>query len=318
MKKILLFCDPGIDDAIAIMYCLLHPGLDLVGLVTSYGNVTEKQATDNAAYLLSLAGRQDIPVIRGAKGPFSGEIATYYPEIHGSEGLGPIKTPQDFNPTVYPFQKALDLILKHGNELTIVDVGRSTSLAMAFLLLGAETMNKVEQIFIMGGAFLHPGNVTAVAEANFHGDSIATDLVLGQGRNVTIIPLNITNKAIITSEIIDRIIIKANNPFKALLKPTIEYYSDAYKKLIPGIQGSPLHDVVTLYAVVAPNQFNYIERRVRVEIWQSRGMAIADFRGTPKEEPPETIDKVAFDFNYEAFKEDFIKIMMNPIYYRRN
>ena len=73
------------------MYGLLHPDIDIVGVVTGYGNVTQEKATSNAAYLLQMAGREDIPVINGAKIPLSGDITTYYPEIHGTDGLGPIK-----------------------------------------------------------------------------------------------------------------------------------------------------------------------------------------------------------------------------------
>lgn len=76
-KKILLFCDPGIDDSLAIMYTLLHPDLELVGLVTSYGNVTKKQATENAAYLLQLAGKTNIPIIPGAALPIQQQDVTY-------------------------------------------------------------------------------------------------------------------------------------------------------------------------------------------------------------------------------------------------
>ncbi|WP_420482323.1 nucleoside hydrolase, partial [Bacillus pseudomycoides] len=86
MKKVLFLGDPGIDDSLAIMYGLLHPEIEIVGIVTGYGNVTQEQATSNAAYLMQLAGREDIPIINGAKMPLSGEFITYYPEIHGAEG----------------------------------------------------------------------------------------------------------------------------------------------------------------------------------------------------------------------------------------
>ncbi|HLU22310.1 nucleoside hydrolase [Lederbergia graminis] len=314
MKKILLFGDPGIDDAIAIMYCLLHPELDLVGVVTGYGNVTEEQARDNTAFLLSLAGREDIPIIGGAKGPFSGEFVTYYPEIHGSDGLGPIKVPEDINPKVFGFQKAIDIINEYKNELTIVDTGRSTSLAMAFILAGDEVVNSVNSIFSMGGAFLYPGNITAVAEANYYGDPIASNLVLEKGRNVTIIPLNITNKAVVDQEMLQYIKENADNPFKNILDATLRYYDKAYEELIPGLAGPPVHDVLTLYAVIAPEQFVYVNRRVTIDTSeQSRGRTIADFRANPDEEPAETIDKIAFDFNYNEFKADFLKTMIRAI-----
>ena len=158
------------------MYGLLHPDIDIVGVVTGYGNVTQEKATSNAAYLLQMAGREDIPVINGAKIPLSGDITTYYPEIHGTDGLGPIKPPKLF--TKYKaFLYIFDLLEKYKGELIIVDAGRSTTLATAFIL-EKPMMKYVKEYYIMGGAFLMPGNVTPVAEANFHGDPIASQLVM--------------------------------------------------------------------------------------------------------------------------------------------
>ncbi|WP_053363250.1 nucleoside hydrolase [Bacillus sp. FJAT-27251] len=314
MKKVLLFGDPGIDDAIAIIYALLNPRIDLVGVVTGYGNVDEEQATDNASYLLQLAGRSDIPVIRGARGPFTGELVTYYPEIHGPEGLGPIRPPKNLVTNVQDYRTVFDLISTYKQELTIVDVGRSTSLATAFIIVGPEEVNQVESIYLMGGNFLYPGNVTPVAEANFHGDPIATDLVLEKGRDVTIVPLNITNTAIISPETVKLISSYAYNPFSSLIKPIIEFYIEAYKKLIPGLNGAPMHDVLTLFAVLNPQAFQSISRRVRVDASEfSRGRTIADFRAKPEAEPPETLDKILLQYDYNAFLSDFISTMTNRI-----
>ncbi|MGM0900888.1 MAG: nucleoside hydrolase [Bacillota bacterium] len=314
MKKVLLFSDPGIDDAIGIIYALLHPQIDLVGIVTGYGNVDEKQATANASYLLQLAGRPDIPVIRGATGPFSGEVVTYYPEIHGEDGLGPIRPPENLVTNVHRFGAVHELISKNKGDLSIVDTGRSTSLAASFILSGAELLHSVKEIYLMGGAFNYPGNVTAVAEANFHGDPIATDLVLEKGRNITIIPLNVTNRATVTTQMLDTIAVYQSNPFSSLMKPIIEFYIDAYKNLIPGLNGAPMHDSVTLFALVNPQYFHYIPRRVRVDTSElSRGRTIADFRAKPDDEPPETLERIAIDFNYQAFANDFMNIMTRRV-----
>jgi purine nucleosidase len=314
MKKVLLFGDPGIDDAIAIIYALLNPQIELVGVVTGYGNVDEKQATDNASYLLQLAGRPDIPVIRGARGPFTGELVTYYPEIHGPEGLGPIRPPENLVTNVQDYRTVFDLISTYKEELTIVDVGRSTSLATAFIIVGPEEVNQVDSIHLMGGNFLYPGNVTSVAEANFHGDPIATDLVLEKGRNITIVPLNVTNTAIISSETVNMISSYPYNPFSALIKPIIEFYIEAYKKLIPGLNGAPMHDVLTLFALLNPQAFQSISRRVRVDASElSRGRTIADFRAKPEPEPPETLDKILLQYDYNAFLADFVSTMTNRI-----
>lgn len=309
--KVLFFGDPGIDDSIAIMYGLLNPNIDIVGIVPGYGNVKQEQATQNVAYLLSLAGKTKIPIIAGAKGPFSGEIIPFYPEIHGEEGLGPIRPP-DTLPTaeLLNFDQIFKIIEKYENELYIVDVGRSTSLAIAFLL-GGEVINKVKGIYVMGGAFFVPGNVTAEAEANFYGDPIASNLVCEHARNLAIHPLNITVQALLTSDMVDTIVRRGiNSPFRNLIRPIFDYYYEFYKKSMPGIKGTPLHDVVALSAIVNPTIVQYARRRVKIE--QSgilKGVSVADFRENPDEEKVETLDRIALRLDYEKFKTDFIQIM---------
>lgn len=309
--KVLFFGDPGIDDSLAIMYGLLNPNIEIVGIVPSYGNVEQEQAVQNVAYLLSLAGKRDIPIIAGAKGPLSGEFTPFYPEIHGEEGLGPIRPP-DTLPTaeLLNFDEIFTIIKKYENELYIVDVGRSTSLAIAFLL-GGEIMNQVKGIYVMGGAFFVPGNVTAEAEANFYGDPIASNLVCEHARNLAIHPLNITIQALLTSEIVDTITRQGtSNPYRHLIRPIFDYYYEFYKKSMPGIKGTPLHDVVALSAIVNPSIVQYAHRKVNVEMFGIlKGVSVADFRAHPDKEPHEALDRIALRFDYEKFITEFIQVM---------
>ncbi|WLR47412.1 nucleoside hydrolase [Halobacillus litoralis] len=311
MHNVLLFCDPGIDDSLAIMYALLNPKINVVGIVSGYGNVPQQQATQNVSYLLKLAGREDIPIIGGARSPLSGEVAVYYPEIHGEEGLGPIRPPETLQSEVVNFDEIFKIIDSYADNLVILDVGRSTSLAIAFLLGGRENLRKVKAIYSMGGAFLVPGNVTPVAEANFHGDGIAANLVLNKLNNIYITPLNVTNHAIITPETIQRITSQSFNAFTHLIKPIFDYYTAAYKKLDPSLSGSPLHDVFTVFALANPEQVRYIERQASVSINfdNTKGESIADFRPNSSEEPTENTDHIAISFNYEAFVKDFVTVM---------
>ncbi|MCH1626971.1 nucleoside hydrolase [Fredinandcohnia quinoae] len=309
MAKVLLFCDPGIDDSLAIMYGLLNPTIEIVGIVPGYGNVTQEQATDNVAFLLQLAGKKDIPIIAGAKGPLTGEFTPYYPEIHGQNGLGPIQPPDTIKGELLNFDEIFKLIERYENDLYIVDVGRSTSLAIAFIL-GGNIMRKVKAFYIMGGAFLVPGNVTSEAEANFHGDPIASNLVVEKAHNLSIFPLNVTNHAILTPQIVDYIIQFPNNPYHDLIKPIFNYYFNSYKKNVPGIQGTPLHDVIALSAIVNPSVVHYIRRRVTVDLFgKSRGRSVADFRPKPEKQQPDTLDRIAISLNYKIFMEDFMKVM---------
>ncbi|WP_216831571.1 nucleoside hydrolase [Alkalihalobacterium elongatum] len=313
-KKILLFCDPGIDDSLAIMYALLHPHLEVVGIVSSYGNVAQEQATNNVAYLLHLAGREDVPVIGGAKGPLSGEFTVFYPEIHGPEGLGPISPPDIIVGELLNFDRIFEIIERYEGELTIVEVGRQTALAIAYIL-GEEHMGKVKDFFIMGGAFLVPGNVTPVAEANFHGDPIAANLILNKAKNVTVVPLNVTSDAIVTKEMVDYITAYEYNPFTPLIKPIFDYYADAYSELIPGLNGAPLHDVVTLAALTQPQLVNYIHRSVTVQILErTRGQSVGDFRPGWEAEPSEVLHRIGMVLDFEMFFRDFLNVMTRSLH----
>lgn len=312
MYNILLFTDSGVDDSLALMYALLNPELNVVGVVTGYGNITKEQAINNTAYLLQLGGREDIPIVAGASGPLSGELATFYPEIHGPEGLGPIRPPEDLGEVkVYDIDKILDIVQQYPDNLVIVGVGRQTELAIPFILYGEEAFRTVNAVYIMGGAFLVPGNVTAEAEANFYADPIAANQVLEKARNVFLHPLNITNKAIIPPEIINYLSQNSQSPFRDLIKPVYDYYFEAYKKNVPGIQGAPLHDVVTLSALVNKNLVKYLPRRVTVELFgRARGKSMADLRPKPEQEPEGDLDWIGMEADIPAFIEDFTSTFM--------
>ncbi|MDI6534441.1 nucleoside hydrolase [Bacillus mycoides] len=306
MKKVLLFGDPGIDDSLAIIYGLLNPKIEIVGIVTSYGNVTKEQTTRNALYLLQLAGRQDIPVISGATLPFFNGFTTYYPEIHGAEGLGPIRPPESVTTIpVHDFSLIPKIIERYKGELTIIDVGRSTSLAMV-LNIWKELMQSVKEVYIMSGVFLQPGNVTSVAEANAYGDPVSTQFVINQSKNLTMIPLNVTNSAVLLPNEVNYIVEHTNGPFKSLIKPIYDYYYSAYKKLNKSIKGAPLHDVVAISAIANPSFFQYMYRKVEVDLKSFRGQTVADFRSGAEA----TGVRIGLKLNQKYFINDFIETMV--------
>ncbi|MDF2856415.1 MAG: nucleoside hydrolase [Neobacillus sp.] len=310
--NVLLFADPGIDDSFAIMYALLNPQINLVGIVSGYGNTPKEQSVENTAYLINLSGQNNIPIIAGAAGPLSGEPIVYYPEIHGEEGLGPIKPPDTLKSVeIYDINKILEIISQFRGNLIIVNVGRLTELALMFILYGNNALKDVTALYVMGGAFLVPGNISAEAEANFYSDSIASNTVMEKGHNIFLYPLNVTNKAIITPDMIDILSEHSQTPFKPLLKPTFDYYFKAYQKNIPGIKGAPLHDVIPLMALTEPGLIKYIRRRVLVdEFGKSKGKSIADFRPKPAEEPEETLDYIGMEIDIQQFTDNFMKIFL--------
>nr|WP_285853679.1 nucleoside hydrolase [Oceanobacillus luteolus] len=301
----MLFCDPGIDDSLAIMYAMLEPEIELVGIVTSYGNVTKEQATANAAYLLQLAGRNDIPIIPGASQPVQQEGIAFYPEIHG-KGIGPIRPPSHLQYQIYPFDTIRSIIEKYRDELIIVDTGRSTTLAYVMVLFH-DCINMIHSYYVMGGAFFVPGNATALAEANFYGDPKSSNFVLNFAHNLTITPLNATQFAILTPELVDAISNNANNFYASMMIPVFEYYYEFYKKSVPGIPGAPIHDLLTVMLVTNPAICDYIYYDANViEDIGAEGMSYIDIR--PTSEAGKT--RIAVHLHYDKFIQEFTKVML--------
>lgn len=315
VKKMLFFSDFGIDDNIAVIYTFFNKEIDLVGVVADYGNVSKQDAIRNAAYLQELTGRRDVPAFAGAELPLTGEQPEYVPEVHGIEGLGPIIPDIEVDYTLENFHGIQGIIEKNPDEIIIVNVGRLSSLAAAFILY-PETMKKVKDFYIMGGAFNEPGNVSPVAEANFHGDPYAANIVLTQAKSpVKIIPLNVTSGAIVTPALInelDAYYQSIGSEVGKLVKPMFDYYYNFYKKRNPDLTGAPLHDVLTIWALLNEGQVVYREIPVKIVVnrGEAFGQSIGDFRNSiNKADFP--VHKVAVNFAYTEFIKDFFNTMKN-------
>ncbi|WP_198162692.1 nucleoside hydrolase [Halobacillus mangrovi] len=309
MKKILLFADPGVDDAFAIMYALLHPELEVVGIVCDYGNVSHSAACRNTSFLLKLADRKDIPIINGSSTPLSGVAPQLFPEIHGYKGIGGLDLTDVQSLYLHPFFKIYELIEQYELDLTIVNLSRLTSLAKLFMQMGSEMQQKVKDIIIMGGAFLVPGNWTPLAEANVYGDPQAARIVASMGKNMTFVPLNISNRAIISNGMIDRLSNHTQTPFTPILEPIMDFYSKKYNEIIPGIQGAPIHDVTLLSYLTDKSPFHVIQKQVFVVTeGPAKGMTFADFRPVPEMVSNYPVNQIILNFNVEQFQNDFMKV----------
>jgi purine nucleosidase len=307
-QKVLLFGDVGIDDTIAMTYAYLNDEIDIVGVVSDYGNVSREKTIANVHYIAKMFNfPKEVKIIGGAEVPMTGEQPTFYPEVHGEYGLGPIE-PGVYEGVIENFFEIVNLIKKYENELIIVNIGRLTSLATMFILFQS-LMKKVKAYYIMGGAFSVPGNVTAVSEANFHGDPIAVRVVLTYANNVTIIPLNVTDRAIVTPEMVNYIDYKGKAP---LIKPLLDYYFNFYKNNNPNIQGSPVHDAITLIASIREDMFSFKTLPVHIVLRDemiARGQSIADIRPYIQFGEQEKKHRIAFDFDYHYFFNDFMSVM---------
>ncbi|OZD38596.1 hypothetical protein CH252_32185 [Rhodococcus sp. 06-1477-1B] len=189
-RPILVDCDTGIDDALALAYLLAEPSVEVVGVTTVSGNTDAARAAANTLSLFELAGEDDIPVAIGAHDFRGRAYAGGAPHVHGDDGLGGIALTAAAR--THDARAAVDLIdhlASRHPELTVLALGPLTNLAAY-----AETpaVARFDRLVVMGGAFAHSGNVTAWAEANIHNDPEAAALVFAQDWDTTVVPLDVT------------------------------------------------------------------------------------------------------------------------------
>ena len=319
-KKVLVFSDFGIDDIVAVLYAYYSEEIEIVGIVSDYGNVSRKSALKNVLYLQKLTGITDIPIIGGAVSALTGSEPQFYPEVHGQAGLGPI-IPDDIefdsSKISENFYEINPLIEKYAGELYIYSAGRLTSLATAFVLY-PETMKKVKEFYVMGGAFQVPGNVTPTAEANFYGDPYAANILIQLApKQIHLIPLDVTMYALITPVMLDHLhefYVKSNDKVGQIIKPMVDYYYEFYKKTYPDITGSPLHDLLAIWALADGENmvFEEVPIKVAVNTDFTFGQSIGDFRESV-DKAPWPIHKIAQQFNYGQFiSEVFATLQSGP------
>lgn len=198
MHKVIFDTDPGIDDAMALLFLHAAPEVELLAITTTFGNGTIETTTRNALFLAERFGISS-PVARGAAGPLVGTVGAPPTFVHGLNGLGDITLPTEIGRQIDPrpaHRLIIDLVREHPGEIEIVAVGRMTNLALA-LRDDPGIASLVKQVIIMGGSFGFGGilgNVTPAAEANIWGDPLAADEVTGALWPLTMVGLDVTQK----------------------------------------------------------------------------------------------------------------------------
>ncbi|HKP19676.1 MAG TPA: nucleoside hydrolase [Gaiellaceae bacterium] len=275
--KILLDCDPGHDDAIALLLALASPEVDLVGVTTVHGNQTLEKTTTNALKLLEFAGRTEIPVAAGAGRPIRREpfVAEY---VHGESGMDGPSLPQ---PTTAPVAShavdfIADTVLASDEPVTLVPTGPLTNIGL-FLARHPEAAERVEGIVLMGGA-IGEGNVTPAAEFNIWCDPEAADRVFSSGLDVTMVGLDVTHQAIFGPEPTAQI--KAAGRVGSMVAELLEFYGRFHRETY-GWNGSPIHDAVAMAHAFRPGILETAYTGVRVDCGEElgRGRTNVDLRG---------------------------------------
>jgi inosine-uridine nucleoside N-ribohydrolase len=278
MKRILIDCDPGHDDMMAIMLASSSPELELLGVTTVAGNQTGEKTYLNALKTLTLIGDTGIPVARGADKPLFREL-TVAPEIHGVSGLDGADLPEPGFKGVE--QHAVDFlirtIMESGTPLILVPTGPLTNIALA-MLKDPRITTKLERIVLMGGA-VFDSNITPAAEFNIYVDPEAAKVVFGSGVPITMVGLDVTNKALFGFGDIERLA-AMNGRVSRVVAPLLKFFAKANRDIF-GFDGAPLHDALAVAHLIRPEVIK--TRKLNVEIETdgelTRGRTVADVYG---------------------------------------
>lgn len=277
-RKIIIDTDPGQDDAVAILLALASPEIEVLGITAVAGNVPLVLTAKNARIVCELAGRPDLPVFAGCDAPMARPLVTAE-HVHGKTGLD---GPTLWEPTM-PLQTthAVDFIIDTlrtapPGSVTLTPLGPLTNIATA-LARAPDIVPRVAEIVMMGGAYFEVGNITPAAEFNVYVDPEAADIVLKSGIPLTIMPLDVTHKALVTRPRLDAFAALGTRTgrFTAEMLDFFERF-DIEKY---GSEGGPLHDPTTIAYLLAPELFSGRHINVEVETVSelTRGMTVADW-----------------------------------------
>lgn len=282
--KILLDCDPGVDDALAIAYAVGRPDIDLVGITTVGGNVGLDKTTGNALRVLDFLGAADVPVTRGSAVPLL-RVPVTAEQVHGTDGLrgarlpAPVTAPRPGYATDF----IIDTVRSAPGEITLVATGPLTNIALA-LRQEPALASSVRDFVIMGGSSAR-GNITPAAEFNIAVDPEAAAIVFSAGWTVTMVGLDVTLQATADAAVIERVR-SLGRLATDLVLPCLLSYADGDEagSATDPTHGLEVHDVCAVAYVARPAVLGCEAAQVIVETtgrWTS-GMTVTDFRASPE------------------------------------
>jgi purine nucleosidase/pyrimidine-specific ribonucleoside hydrolase len=272
---LILDCDPGHDDAIAILLAHANPAVELLAITTVAGNQDLAKTTLNARRVCTAAGITGVPIAAGAAGPLLGELLVAE-DIHGDSGLdGP-----DFGEPTVPLldESAVDLMRRvltgSDRPVALVATGPLTNVAL-LLQRHPEVKDRIAEVILMGGS-TERGNTTAYAEFNIYVDPEAAEVVLAAGVPVTVIGLNVTHQALVTPQVLERIA-AIGTPLAGICVDLMTYFAGTYLSVF-GMAQPPLHDPVAVARLIDPAVVTCVPAPVQVETVgrYTRGATVVD------------------------------------------
>jgi ribosylpyrimidine nucleosidase len=305
-RKIILDCDPGHDDAAAIMLAAAAPNLDLKAITVVAGNQTLEKTVRNARNVCTVADIRGIPIAAGMLRPMVREqiIAS---NIHGKTGLdgprlGVPTVPQDSR---HAIDLIIEFLLESDGDITLVPTGPLTNIAMA-MRREPRILPKIEQIVLMGGAY-QLGHTTPSAEFNIYADPEAAHVVFTSGRPITMMGLDLTRQALATAEEVARIR-SLGNKAAIFFAELMEFYTKTEKEVF-GYEAPPLHDPTTVAWLIDPTCIKTKPMHVAIELKgeYTYGRTCCDYFGitgkTPNAQVATMLDFRKFwDIMYNTYK----------------
>jgi purine nucleosidase len=307
-SKIIIDCDPGHDDAMAILLAHGSPEVEICAITTVAGNQTLEKTTLNARRVCTVAGIKDVPIAPGYDRPLLRKLVTS-PETHGESGLD---GPSFGEPTVpvtdiHAVDLIIDLVMGSPGEISLVPIGPLTNIAMA-LRKEPRLVKNVREVVLMGGAYTR-GNSTPAAEFNIFVDPEAAAIVFEAGWPVTMIGLDLTHQALATRAVVERIA-ALGTPLSKIVVELMEFFTSTYIQTGSGLQprdghvskfqAPPVHDACCIARIIRPSVVKCVETFVAVETagtW-SAGMTLADFDNSFRREPNAL---VATELDFDGF-----------------
>ena len=295
---VILDCDPGHDDMLAIVLAAAHPAIDLLAITTVAGNGTLERTTANARATCELAGIRGVPVAAGAPAPLVAppRIAD---DVHGESALDGTEMPSGESVPLedeHAVELMARLIAAHDRPVTLIPTGPLTNIAL-LLRRHHDVVDRIGQIVLMGGT-MGEGNTTPLAEFNIVVDPEAADIVVRSGVPVTMCGLDVTHQALATPDVVERIR-ALGTPLSRAVVDLLGFFGERYRRLW-GFPTPPVHDPVAVARVIDPSIVTVVDAHVAIELHgtHTRGATVADRFGMLGNAPNA---KVATELDAERF-----------------
>lgn len=311
-KRIIIDCDPGYDDAVALLLAAGNPDIEVLAITTVAGNQTIEKVTKNALRIAKLCGMENVPVAMGSSRPLLRDQVVVAANIHGESGLDGTTLPEtDFKVDHrHAAQMIIDIVMSEPEKtVTLVPIGPLTNIALA-ARMEPRIVERVKEVVLMGGGY-HIGNIRPMAEFNIENDPEAAHIVFEEKWKIVMVGLDLTYQALATDEVKARIA-EMKTPVGQFLTDVLTQFSMTYKKS-KGFDEPPVHDPCAVAYVIDPDCIEVRQAPVHVEYrgMYTNGMTVTDLR---KKAPEDCHTFVATKLDHKRFWqliEDAVKNLGN-------